>query len=271
MTQRGDVLVAIVNSHPDFVIARDKHWYRVPVDSQQKWLKDRWPPKWLALYQTKIFGEEAYSVRYYAKVQSIRTVYRWQLFPDEPSDPKATRQYHQLILEPLKRLESPILSRRRRRIVFIPSTWNKFTSAVEINDLYNESSLEEGLWAEFKRLQIQAERQELVAVNRRSYFLDFAVYCGKGKLDIETDGDEYHANPEKSAIDNVRNNDLGSKGWQVLRFTTRQIQEQMAEYCVPNIIDTINHLGGALDEGKLIPRKIDKDAPGGTYQMSLFD
>ena len=53
MTSRGEVLVAIINNHLDFAIAREKHWYRIPVSSKEKWLKDRWPPKWLALYQTK--------------------------------------------------------------------------------------------------------------------------------------------------------------------------------------------------------------------------
>ena len=63
MHQRGEVLVAIINSHTDFLFAKEGHWYRVPVDSQQKWLKERWPPQWLALYQTKVFGEEAFSIR----------------------------------------------------------------------------------------------------------------------------------------------------------------------------------------------------------------
>lgn len=43
--------------------------------------------------------------------------------------------------------------------MFIPTTWEKFVNAVEINDLYDESSLEDQLWAQFKRLEISAERQ----------------------------------------------------------------------------------------------------------------
>ena len=43
----------------------------------------------------------------------------------------------------------------------------------------------------------------------------------------------------------------------------------MAEYCVPNIVETINHLGG-LDEGGLIPRKIDLSVHG-SRQLGLFD
>ena len=271
MSNRGEVLVAIVNNRRDFAMAYEKHWYRIPVASKGKWLRERWPPKWLALYQTKTFGQEAYAIRYYAKVTQIGEAYRWQLFGDEPQDEKGNRRYYQLFLEPLRRLSKPIFSRRHRRIVFIPTIWEKFINATEINDLYDESSLEDRLWAAFKRLQIRAERQELVAIKDRSYFLDFAIYCASGKIDVETDGDEWHANPEKAALDNLRDNDLESAGWRQLRFTARQLREQMAEYCVPKVVETINKLDGLEEEGKFMPRKIDLNTPDGSRQLGLFD
>jgi hypothetical protein len=49
MTPRGEVLIAILNNQPDMTIARDRHWDRIPSDSVSKFLKNRWPPKWLAL------------------------------------------------------------------------------------------------------------------------------------------------------------------------------------------------------------------------------
>ncbi|MBI5293789.1 MAG: DUF559 domain-containing protein [Chloroflexi bacterium] len=271
MSHRGEVLVAIINNRLDFAIAHEEHWYRIPVSSKEKWLRERWPPKWLALYQTKIFGQEAHAINYYAKVINLRQAYRWQLFPDQPRNEKGNRHYYQLFLEPLQQLSKPIFSRRHRRIVFIPTTWEKFINATEINDLYDESSLEDRLWAALKRLQVQAERQELVARKDHNYFLDFAIYCASGKIDVETDGDEWHANPEKAASDNLRDNDLESAGWQQLRFTTHQIQEQMAEYCIPKIVETINNLDGLEEEGKFRPRKIDLNAPDGSYQLGLFD
>jgi very-short-patch-repair endonuclease len=154
--------------------------------------------------------------------------------------------------------------------VFIPTTWARFAKAVEINDLYDESPLEDLLWAQFKRLNILAERQEFVTVGKRNYSLDFAIYCAKSNLDIETDGDFYHANPEKSVEDNIRNNDLEAAGWKVLRFSTSQIREEMATYCVPNITKTIRNLGG-LDEGGIITRQIAPTTPDSAYQPSLFD
>jgi very-short-patch-repair endonuclease len=270
MSADGEVLVAIMNNPLDFAIAQDRHWYRVPVSSAEKWLKVRWPPQWLAFYQTKIFGEEAYAINYWAEVLGLRQVARWQLFPDQPRDERNNRRYWQISLGPLQRLSTPIFSRRWRRIVFIPTTWQKFDSAVEINDFYDESPLEDLLWAEFKRWKIQAERQEFVKVVDSDYVLDFAIYCGTGKVDVEADGDTWHANPEKAVQDNRRDNALNAVGWKVLRFTSYQIREEVSDYCLRTVVDTVNNLGG-VDEGQLLPRRIDPGGPGSAHQLGLFD
>ena len=207
MSKRGEMLVAIMKNRLDLVVARDQHWYRIPISSVKKRLHERWPPAWLAFYQTKIFGDEAFAINYYARVWAIHEVFRWQLFPNEPKDKKSQQRYYQLMLAPLKRLPKPIYSRRWRYIVFIPTTLDKFIQAVEINDLYDESPLEDRLWAEFKRLKIGAERQEFVLIRKNFYTLDFAIYCALGKIDVETDGDTWHSDPEHSKLDNLRDND----------------------------------------------------------------
>ena len=187
---RGEILVAIVNKPEDMRLAREAGWYRIPVASVRKWLGDCWPPRWLAFYQTKVFGLEAYAINYYAVVRDSRIVSRTDLFPDTPRDhPKANRRYYQLLLGDLQSLPQPIVSRRWRRIVFIPTTLKKFEAAVEINDLWDESPLEDRLWAIFKQVRIRAERQYAVEIEDRTYFLDFAIFCNEGKIDIETDGD----------------------------------------------------------------------------------
>ncbi len=269
MSNQRQVLVAIVNNKRDFKIACDQHWYRIPVSSANKWLKNRWPPRWIAFYQTKVFGAEAHSVSYYARVIQTRKTYRWQLFPDEILNEKSNRRYYQLILDPLQRLPKPIFSRRWRRIVFIPTTWHKLINAAEINDLYDDSPLEDHLWEEFKRHRILAERQEFVTVKKQNYALDFAIYCAKANIDVETDGDTWHANPEKAAQDNLRDNALEAVGWKVLRFTTQQIREDAKAYCIRTVTETINNLGG-VDEGGMVTRKIDLKA-NGAYQLGLFD
>ena len=267
---RGEVLVAVVNDTADFEIAREKHWYRIPLSSQKKWLKDCWPPRWLAFYQTKVFGSEAYAVNYMASVLSIRVVPRLYLFPDmDRNDPKANSQYFQLMLGPLQNLSHPILSRRSRRIVFIPTTWDKFSPAVEINDLWDESPLEDKLWAIFKQTAIPAERQYPIAVKKRNYFLDFAVFCNDGKIDVETDGDTWHSDPERIPLDNLRDNDLTTGGWRVLRFNSVEVRERPVEYCVAQVMENINRLGD-LDEASRVPRRFNPDDPLGPQQLGIF-
>jgi very-short-patch-repair endonuclease len=259
-----------MNNCSDFAIAREQQWYRIPVRSVQKFLKRRWPPERLAFYQTKVFGSERYSIRYYAQVLDIRRVFRWQLFPDEPPNEKTNKQYYQLMLSPLQRLPQPILSLRLRRVVFIPTTWTKFLSAEEINDLYDESPLEDRLWAELKRRRIEAQRQYFVQVGKRHYALDFAIFCNDGKLDVETDGDAWHLGRESASEDNERDNDLTSKGWDILRFRGQRIREEMVEYCIPKIMETVNRLDGLTANG-LIPRPFDPERPEGLQQLTLFE
>jgi len=270
MTSSGEVLVAILNNLLDMAIAREQHWYRIPVSSVHRYLRDRWPPQWLAFYQTQAFGDEAYSVRTYARVLTIGRALRHELFPDQPRDERSLRRYYQLFLEPLQRLPRPIYSRRRRRIVFIPTTWEKFLNAVEINDLSDESPLEDRLWAMLRQWKIPAERQEWVQIAGNFYALDFALYCTGGKIDVETDGDTWHSDPARIPLDNLRDNVLETVGWRVLRFNTAQIQEQGEQYCLPTVVENINRLGGT-EEGQLAGRRFDLDASGGYQQLLLDD
>jgi len=263
------VLVAVLNNLADLDAAREAHWYRIPIRSKEKWLTKRWPPQWLAFYQTKVFGAEAFAIHYYARVHSIRQVTRQQLFPDEAPKPKSDRCYFQVLLGPLERLPRPIPSKRWRRIVFIPTTWGKFTRAEEINDLSDESPLEDLLWSRLKRLNLPAERQEFITANGSDYALDFAFYCAQGKMDVETDGDTWHADPDRIPLDNRRDNDLETSEWKLLRFNTHQLREQMDEYCLPTIAKNLKKLGGT-DASRLVSRDIQLD-PSSPSQMSLFD
>jgi len=269
MIKEKDALVAIMNDPADLAIARDQHWYRIPVASVHRFLKDRWPPKYLAFYQTQVFGNEAFAVNYYAQVLDTNEVSRKELFPEEKSSEKTDRSYYKLTLSPLEHVPHPIQSRRLRRIVFIPTTVEKLANAVEINDLYNESPLEDHLWAELKLRGIHAERQEFVQVKRDLYALDFAIYCADGKLDIETDGDTWHSTPERTPSDNQRQNDLVTAGWKILRFNTKQVNDRMEEYCVPTILENIHTLGGMEQTQPIVAAE--SGDPLDWQQLLLFD
>jgi very-short-patch-repair endonuclease len=59
------------------------------------------------------------------------------------------------------------------------------------------------------------------------YYLDFALFCHQGSIDIETDGDVWHSTKEQIPLDNKRDNNLTASGWSVLRFNSKQINEQL--------------------------------------------
>jgi very-short-patch-repair endonuclease len=265
--KRGEMLVAILNRKDDWAILQEQGWYRIPIASAPK----RWPPRWLAFYLTKTFGAEAFSIRYYGRVRQIKQAGRRELFPDESSGAKSDRRYYQIFVDSLETRETPIVSRRLRRIVFIPTTWAKFAAATEINDLFDDSPLEDRLWAELKRLNIPAERQMDIKTGQGRYMLDFALYCVSGKINLEADGDTWHATPAQIPQDNERNNLLASQGWHVLRFNGLQIREQMAEYCVPQVVNTIKRLGGLLDDGSHPPTLTVSSHGEIAQQMTLFE
>ena len=255
-----------MNNHRDFAILQHELWYRVPVKTAPK----RWPPEWGAFYHTKVFGDMAYSIQYYGRVSRIRVVKRRDLFPNEPLNPKSEREYYQVFLDGLLELQEPIRSARARRLVFVPTTWHKFRHAATINDLFDDSPLEDRLWKELQKQQTPAERQWPLITEDGEYHLDFALFCAEGNVDVETDGDTWHARPERIPDDNRRDNALQSVGWHVLRFNGQQIRETMSEYCVPKIMKTIGTLGGLAEE-RLVPRQFFNMSEGVAQQLTLFE
>ncbi len=164
---RGEVLVAILKSVSDFTILDEQGWYRIPVATAPK----RWPPKWLAFYQLKAFGNDAYRIRFWGEVANIEIAKGKDLFPHKPNDSKANKRYFRLSLRILEELQTPIPSHRHRRLVFIPTTKFKFDHAAQINDLFHDSPLEDRLWEQFKNLDFRAERQWCMKIEKRKYFL----------------------------------------------------------------------------------------------------
>ena len=259
------MLIAIMNNGRDLHIAGTKHWYRIPVRSAPRKLEEM---RYIAFYQTKAFGDQKWSINYWAKISKINIVKRLELLPSEDDHPRANNQYFKVEMSDLKLLPNPIISKRGRRIIFIPTTLKKFRAAKEINDLFNESPLEDKVWDEFKRNRIEAERQYCVAEESVRYYLDFAIFCEKGDIDVECDGDTWHSQRETIVKDNARNNFLTSRGWSVLRFSSKGINSNMSD-CLYKVKDTANNLGGisVIDGGS---RSFEHDVPDSPRQLDLF-
>jgi len=242
--QKHPALVGIVPRKNLWDVIQKQRWYHLPVGSAPK---NTGFAEYLGFYFPKVFGETMrYKVNYYAKVKKIDIVKRIQLFPEEKEHQRVNEDYYQFHLEKIKELPKPIPSLRLRRIVHILTSYEKLFNAEEINDLYNTSPLEEKLYLEMKKKEITAERQFYVKVGGRFYCLDFGIFCKKGNMDVECDGEKYHTLPEALTRDRERNNELTSFGWSVLRFTGKQINHTIND-CFTKIERTIGNLGGILE------------------------
>lgn len=264
-SQRGEMLLAIFKYTWSLTILQDEGWYHIPVKHAPK----TWPPKWLCFYQGKIFGKEAYRVEYYGEVENYETVRYDELFPNKIESEKSDLPYYRVRLKELKRWPRIIPSFRPRRLSFIPTTWAKFESAEQINDLFDESPLEDIMWKELKNSDVRAERQWELPIQKRRYYLDFAIFCTNGFIDVETDGDTWHARKDRISLDNVRNNQLAQKGWQVLRYNGGQIRKTTGQ-CIKEVRETINVLGGLSDDG-LVPRVFYQQGNQSVQQLSMFE
>ncbi len=234
-------LVGIVTRKKDWELIRSEHWYRIPVRTAPEGL-DR--IRYLAFYQTRLFGVEKWAVNWYAPVKDISRATRRELLPDEPAHLRAGAEYHKIALGELQRLPNPIPSRRLRRIVFIPTTYERLLRAQEINDLFKISPIEEKLYFTLKNAGLPPERQFFVREEGSGLMLDMAVFCRDGNLDIECDGDTYHLGRDKADADRERDNKLATAGWRILRFSGRRILGD-TDKCVQTVTRTVRRLGGA--------------------------
>jgi very-short-patch-repair endonuclease len=239
----NEALVALLPRISALDILKTEGWYHIPVENAPR----RWPPKVMAFYQGKVFGkEEGYKIRYFGEVGPIDILPRKELFPhDEENQHKAEKLYYRVPIRNLQSRYRPIVSYRPRRLVFMPTTLAKFENAEQINDLFDGSPLEDKLWQTLKENGILAERQWKILVEGHSYYLDFAVFCRKGKLAIETDGYTYHYDDRNQIdYDTFRQNEIELDGWRSLRFTSRQVSENWSQY-FPQIQRAIEQMGGA--------------------------
>ena len=242
--QNCPALVGIVPRKNLWNLIQEQKWYHIPVGSAPK---NAGLAEYLGFYFPNVFGEEMrYKVSYYAKVKKVYIVKRIKLFQDEKEHKRANKDYFQFHLGEIIELPKPIPSLRWRRIVHIPTSYEKLFSAEEINDLYDTSPLEEKMYLEMKKRKITSERQFYVRVGRKSYFLDFGIFCKKGNIDLECDGEKYHTLPKALAKDRERNNELTSFGWNVLRFTGEEINKT-TNNCFRIIDKTISNLDGTLN------------------------
>ncbi len=148
------VLVAVMNNLRDWSLAREQHWYRIPVS--------RIPRRGvnapiLAFYQTKVFGPEGMAINYYAPVTAWQTATRTELLPAEFDHPRANELYYRLTLQPLQPLPHSIASARWHRIAFIVTHWAQLERATDVRELLTGNLWEERWWKALRKIGRLAE------------------------------------------------------------------------------------------------------------------
>ncbi|MBI3909728.1 MAG: DUF559 domain-containing protein [Armatimonadetes bacterium] len=255
-----DVLVALLPQPRDLLLAQERGWYRVRsrelagrIKGGLRQFTD------LAFYQPDSFGPERRCVRYYAPIRGLSHARRIELLPEEIAHPRAQQLYLRIDLGPLESLPQPIPSARGRRILFIPTSWERVAAAEDINDLFIGSPIEDQLYRQLRAAGLLPEREYHVQVSghsqrrARHYFLDFAIFCRQRNLDIETDGDTWHARRETIRADNERDNLLQASLWHVMRFNTAQLQDRL-DTTVGVVREAVNKYGGVVQPDLIIRR-----------------
>jgi hypothetical protein len=181
------VLVAVMSRRHDFEIARDHGWYRVPEKRATRGVYF----EYIAFYFTAAFGEERWAIHYYARRLGHELVTRRELLPDEPDHPRADERYYKLQLGPLQKREPPIVSRRWRRVTFVHTTWDRFQTAEEINDLFaGGGEYVDRLYYALRDAGLAPERHYPVREGGIAYIANLAVPCRKRVLTIGVTGQD---------------------------------------------------------------------------------
>jgi len=238
------MLVCWLKAERDLDILQNENWYRIPVD---KFNEDLEKYNYFAFYKSGAFkDDERLHITHYGERGNISKVQREELFPYEKNN--AEKWYYKIYIHNLKKREPPLYSKRNRRKIFISTTLKKFREATELNDLFNNSVLEDKLWGELKKKKLDFERQVKVRRSGKSIFLDFATLCRNGMVNVECDGSQ-HLEKENVKKDKRRDNYLVRKGWKVLRYDYEDLND--IKECVSEIAETIYNCGGYATEEKI--------------------
>lgn len=176
------VLVAVVNNSRDFDLARDQHWYRIPVNRAPRQIA----AEYLALYQTSAFGSEGQRIRFYAPILRYHLLTRADLLPDERDHPRAADPYFKLEIGDLQSLDRPIPNQSQPRLTFIYTTFDRLFQAAEVKDLWLRTAAREKLYAAVKERGLAVECWYPVEMGDRPE-ADLALFGPEGRLTIYID------------------------------------------------------------------------------------
>ena len=237
---KATVFIGVLKTPEDLSLLLRDRWYRIPADSAPGRAF-----RYMAFYQPASFGKDSGKIRYYAAVRSRFCARRLELLPDDPLHPAAEKLYIRYELGPPRELERPVQNSGRERLTFAYTTLRRLKSARDLHGLFGVPPLEKILHADLKRAGLGFAPEHMVLENNRCrYRLDFAVFCGGGKLDIECDGRRWHALAAVKKRDALRDAWLAGRGWTILRLSENDILRHRVR-AMARIREAARALGGA--------------------------
>ncbi|PIU17711.1 MAG: hypothetical protein COT18_12575 [Elusimicrobia bacterium CG08_land_8_20_14_0_20_59_10] len=232
-------LIAVIKAPRDLEIAARDHWYRIPLKKAPKRYFTH-----IAFYQPACFKPCGKRIEYYAKVAGCSTGRREDLLPGEPAHPAARRLYLRYSLGPLLKLPAAVLNTSGSRIFFGYAPLKRLARAGDVLAVFNVFSLENIMCRALKAAGLEFLREHVILrAAKVKYRLDFAIFCKRGKLDIECDGRGWHSAPAQRARDGRRDKWLQRSGWITLRFGGHEVLCNLPG-CLREIRTAIKNLGG---------------------------
>jgi hypothetical protein len=236
--QSPTVLIAVVNRLQDLSNILRKKWYRIPV----KRMPSK-PFEYIAFYQTTALGKLGGRIEHYARISKRKTVKRKQLLPHEPDHPRADEDYCKLTFRTVRKLKRPIVNRPGMRINFGFATLNRLNRSRTIANLFGIRQVE----VVFRKLLVKCRvpftpEHVIKHADKMRYRLDFAIFCRKGKLDVECDMRKFHSGARRLK-DARRDRFMKRQGWKVMRFTDERILND-PNGCMTELRSAVERLGG---------------------------
>ena len=239
------VLVGVLKDRRGLACLLRDRWYRIPA---------AYAPKrefqYLAFYEPAIFGRNGQVIRYYAKVLGRRRLRRLDLLPAEAGHPNARKHYFRLAVAPAVKLRRPIRNTAPRRVTFGFTTLPRLLRSRNILQLYGVAPTEEIIGNALRQAGLRASRQQYVPdkANKHKYFLDFAVFCRRGKIAIECDNRRAHAGAKQKRKDAAKDSFLHRDGWTVVRLDEKEIVYDPGR-ATERIRRAVRRLGGIRPPG----------------------
>ncbi len=219
------VLVGVITGSADLSHLFSKGIYRIPIEFEPA--QDF---EIIAFYESSNIFDFKGKIQYYASVKNVEYVSAKEISKEFDIKDPQHKDYLLYSLGKIMKLEEPIINNEKMRISFYYTTLKKIKESSTINQLFNIPAIEEIVKVMLDELNIDYKREYILRINKEKFYrLDFAIFINNRKIDIECDGEKWHSIKAQRQKDRVRDNDLISFDWEVIRLKEKFIINKKSE------------------------------------------